>query len=155
MRKLAPVLLAAVLLLSACSTTASPEADSETPAPSASAVETPAAVAPAETTPPAEPAAPAPSANDKTDFIVAALAPELQALVVSADQPEVGRINVYTTIVDPQGDNGSAEANSALAICEAVFALDGVDYGAIYKSDGTSFVLFGNPIIAPDGCTEV
>jgi hypothetical protein len=160
MKKLAAVMFAVVLSLSACSSEAAPDAAAGTPTPTASVVETsangtPASVPTAETTAPAEPDAPAPNDSDRTALVLAALPPELQALVITAEQPELGRLNVQTTIEDPRGENGSTAAVSALAICEALVAVDGTEYISIFEADGTTFVLFGHPTLSPDGCTEV
>ncbi|TFD74644.1 hypothetical protein [Cryobacterium psychrophilum] len=131
MKKLVPVVFAAALLLSACSGTAEPvDTSSGTTAPVATVV-------------------------DRTADVSAALSPELAAFVTQAEEPETGRINVSTTIVDPRGSNGSADAVTALAICTAVSQLDGIENVSIYEADGTSLVLFGHPSVPAGKCGEV
>jgi len=87
--------------------------------------------------------------------VSAGLSPETAALVSNATETEAGRISVETTIVDPRGDAGSAEAESALEICEAAAALDGVTYVNVMEADGTTFVLFGHPSVPEGECGEV
>lgn len=77
--------------------------------------------------------------------------------LIQADETEPGRVLVSTTIVDPRGDEGTVEAQSAIAVCEAAVALLGDSAVAVtvYEEDGTTFVLFGHPSV-PDGeCGEV
>lgn len=73
--------------------------------------------------------------------------------VSAAEEVEPGRIEVTTTIVDPRGDAGSAEAAAAIAICEAAVGL-GATYVSVLEADGTTFVLYGHPTYGPT-CTEV
>lgn len=80
--------------------------------------------------------------------------------VTEAIETEPGRLEVRTTIVDPRGDDGSPAARQALAVCEAavdLLARRGADEPrvAVMEDDGTTFVLFGHPLV-PDGeCGEV
>ena len=126
-----PLAIAATLLLSACSSGASAPAESEAPAASSTV------------------------AADRTAELQAALSPDAAELVVAAAEPEVGRVNVETTIVDPRGDAGSAEAASALAICEAAAHLDEVTYVSVAEADGSTFVLYGHPSVPEGACGEV
>lgn len=102
--------------------------------------------------------APAPTSTD------AAAAPtsvdrtaELQQVagdqVLKAVETEPGRIEVSTSIVDPRGDDGSAEAQAAIAICQAAVGL-GATYVSVLEEDGSTFVLYGHPTYG-DVCTEV
>lgn len=76
-------------------------------------------------------------------------------VIVKAEETEPGRISVETSLVDPKGTDGSAEAQTAIQICEATAALDGVTYVSVLEKDGTSFVLFGHPAVAEGECAEV
>jgi hypothetical protein len=113
------------------------------------------APAPAETTAPAPPAATTPAAsNDLTDT-VKTLADKDGEVITSAIEEEPGRIVVETTLVDPRGKDGSPEAKRALAICEMLASKDDVNYVNIKESDGTSWVLFGHPMVTEGECGEV
>ncbi len=128
------------------STAAAPVTVDPTPTPSP----TP---APATTTEPApEPVATAPAKTfvDQIRDDVGSYA----NLITSAEETEPGRIEVGTSIVDPRGDNGSPEAQQAIAICEAVMIATGASYVNVAEEDGTTFVLAGHPTYGPD-CTEV
>lgn len=73
--------------------------------------------------------------------------------VVSATETEPGRYEIQTSIVDPRGAAGSAEAVDAIAICEAVVKL-GATYVSVLEEDGTTFVVYGHPRYG-DVCTEI
>lgn len=64
--------------------------------------------------------------------------------VTSATETEPGRIEVDTTIADPRGGAGSAEAVAAIAVCNAVLSL-GVTHVTVREADGTTFVVAGHP----------
>lgn len=79
--------------------------------------------------------------------------------VTAATETEPGRLEVETDLVDPRGDDGSPEAQTAIEICEVAVSLledDGVEkpYVAVMEQDGTHWVLHGHPAY-PNGCTEV
>lgn len=131
MKRFFPLAIAATLLLSACSSGAAAPAK-----PEASIASSAVAV-------------------DRTADLQATLSPDTAELVVTAAEPEAGRVNVETTLVDPRGDAGSAEAESALVICEAAAHLDGVTYVSVAEADGTTFVLFGHPSVPEGECGEV
>ena len=120
---LAVLTAAAALTLTACSSTG--EADT---------MPTTTATTPATTT-----------AIDRTADLTAANpdAPWL-ATLTTATETEPGRVEVATTITDPRGDNGSPEAQEAIAVCQATVALlgDTAVYVRVLESDGTSFVLY-------------
>ena len=128
MNKFLPVAAIAVLLLSACS--------SNEPAPAASVSAPVAAV-------------------DRTADVTAALDVAGAAAITSAEETEPGRVVISTSIVDPRGDNGSAEAVLAVSICDVVSAMPGVEHVSIMEADGTTFVLFGHPSVPAGACAEV
>jgi hypothetical protein len=74
--------------------------------------------------------------------------------VTAATETEPGRLQLDTTIVDPRGEAGSAEALEALGLCEQAKAIPGVTDVSVMEADGTSFVLAGHPSYGDD-CTEV
>jgi len=126
LKLITPLAVAAVLLLSACSTT---------PA-----------------TPPV-PVATVAAATDRTTDVVAVLGEDAAAAVESAEETEPGRITVHTSIVDPRTDTGSPEALLALSICAAVSNTGSWTHVNVMEADGTHFVLYGHPS-APDTCVE-
>jgi len=77
------------------------------------------------------------------------------AAITKAEETEPGRISIETTLVDPRGEDGSAEAKKAIEICEATKDLDGVTYVNVSEKDGTSWVLFGHPSMPKGECSEV
>ncbi|WP_146071722.1 hypothetical protein [Cryobacterium sp. Y50] len=130
MKILAPLAIVAALLLSGCS---SSPADSE----------------PQETAPVAE------SGVDVTADVTAGLDADTAALVTSAEEVAPGELEIETSIVDPRGDNGSAEALSAITICEAATNLEGTTFVRVAEDDGTSFVMYSpDSPAALDQCTE-
>ncbi|WP_194521987.1 hypothetical protein [Cellulosimicrobium sp. JZ28] len=74
-------------------------------------------------------------------------------VVTKATETEPGRIEVETTIADPRSDAGSAEAQSAIVVCEAVKGL-GAEHVSILEADGSTFVVAGHPSYG-EACTEV
>ncbi|MGW9416310.1 MULTISPECIES: hypothetical protein [Cellulosimicrobium] len=74
-------------------------------------------------------------------------------VVTKATETEPGRIEVETTIADPRSDAGSAEAQSAIAVCEAVKGL-GAEHVSVLESDGSTFVVAGHPSYG-EACAEV
>lgn len=80
--------------------------------------------------------------------------------ITAVVETEPGRVEVRTTIVDPRGDDGSPAARQAIAVCEAAVDLltergAKKPYVSVMEEDGTTFVLFGHPMV-PDGeCGEV
>lgn len=127
---------AVVLLLVACGSSPEedPPAGPDTPVP-----------VPAETTAGFEPV-------DRTDEVTEGAGDD-GGLVTSATETEAGRIEVATSIVDPRTE-GSPEAASAVAICEAAVAV-GAEYVSVLEEDGTSFVLYGHPSVPAGECAEV
>lgn len=75
--------------------------------------------------------------------------------VTKAEESEPGRISVETSLVDPRGEDGSAEARQAIEICEAAAGIEGVTYVSVLEKDGTSWVLFGHPSVPTGKCAEV
>lgn len=75
--------------------------------------------------------------------------------ITKAEETEPGRISVETSLVDPRGEDGSAEAKQAIEICEAAAGLDGVTYVSVLEEDGTSWILYGHPMAEDGECTEV
>jgi hypothetical protein len=66
---------------------------------------------------------------------------------------------VATSITDPRGAAGSAEAQPAIEVCEGTFAWLQAQGTAepkvsVMEADGTAFVVHGHPSY-PDGCTEI
>lgn len=90
--------------------------------------------------------------EDRTEEVRAASG-DWAPSVHRAIETEPGRITVETTISDPRGENGSQQAQAAIAICEAAVSL-GAAHVVVYEADGTSFVLYGHPAYG-DVCTEV
>ena len=81
----------------------------------------------------------APSGEDITAEIVAALQPVDAAMVTSAAR-DGNAIDVQTTIVDPRGDDGSPEAVQAVAICDQVLAaFPETSSISVLEADGTTF----------------
>jgi hypothetical protein len=74
-------------------------------------------------------------------------------VVTKATETEPGRIEVETTIADPRSDAGSAEAQSAIAVCEAVKGL-GAEHVSVLEADGSTFVVAGHPSYG-EACAEV
>ncbi|MEV8029053.1 hypothetical protein [Cellulosimicrobium funkei] len=74
-------------------------------------------------------------------------------VVTKAIETEPGRIEVETTIADPRSDAGSAEAQSAIAVCEAVKGL-GAEHVSVLEADGSTFVVAGHPSYG-EACAEV
>ena len=140
----ATLVAATVLALAGC--TSDPVS---TPDVSASATTTVTSTPTADSAPTVVTSAPAAAAIDRT-VELRALAGEA---VVMAEEVEPGRIEVTTSIVDPRGDSGSAEAVAAIAICEATVGL-GANYVSVLEADGTTFVLYGHPSYGAT-CTEV
>ncbi len=78
------------------------------------------------------------------------------ASVTIAIQTEPGRVTVETTLVDPRGDDGSPEAQTAIAVCEATVALDStITNVTVAEQDGSSWILFGHPSVPVGECGEV
>ena len=75
------------------------------------------------------------------------------SVVTTATQVEESRVEVETTIADPRTGPGSAEAQQAIAVCEAALAL-GVTKVSVFEADGTTFVVAGHPAYG-EACTEV
>ena len=111
-----------------------------------------------------------PSASDNTratgrdwtaELVNAAAGEPWADAITSAVETEPGRLEVSTTIVDPRGDDGSPEAQLAIAVCEAaVGLLEGAGAGegayvAVFEDDGTHFVLYGHPRVTEGECTEI
>lgn len=62
-------------------------------------------------------------------------------LVESAEQEgEAGHMEIQTTILDPRGEDGSAAAAKAVAICEAVVAELAPAGLRVLEGDGSTFV---------------
>lgn len=149
------VALSAAVLLAGC---AAPEDETvettPTPTPTAEATTEP---APTETTETETAAA----ETDWTDDLVAAGSGQPWAdQVTSAIETEPGRMEISMTIVDPRGEDGSPEAQQAVAACEAAVDLL-EDAGAaevnvaVFEDDGTHFVLYGHPRVTEGECGEV
>lgn len=92
------------------------------------------------------------TADVKAELAEAAAA---AALVTRATETEPGRIEVETSIVDPRGDDSSPEAQIAVQVCEMTSKLPDVNYVNVKEVDGTSFVLFGHPLVPEGECGEV
>lgn len=80
--------------------------------------------------------------------------------LTAATITEPGRLEVATTLVDPRGDDGSPEAQEAIAICEAAVSLledqDVSDpYVSVLEDDGTTWILYGHPMVPEGECGEV
>lgn len=78
-------------------------------------------------------------------------------VVTKAEEVQTGRLNVSTSIVDPRGANGSPAAQQAIQVCEAAVALlgGGDVHVSVYEADGTTFVLYGHPMVTAGTCGEV
>lgn len=113
-------------------------------------------------TPEPTPTAEAPAPVDRTAELLAANpdAPWATSLA-SVLEVEPGRVDVATTIADPRGDDGSPEAQTAIAVCQATVTLlgDTGTYVRVYEADGTSFVLYSVDALPMDlpsnECVEV
>lgn len=85
--------------------------------------------------------------------------PDLAALrtvtmdVVHLEQPEPGAWIISTLIVDPRGDDGSAEARLAIAVCERAVEL-GATRVSVLERDDSTFVVYGHPSYG-NVCTEI
>lgn len=80
--------------------------------------------------------------------------------ITAAVEQELGRYLVSTSIADPRGADGSAEARSAIALCQAVRDnRAGAAYVRVDERDGTAFVIWqpGGKVAgkSTDECTEV
>lgn len=90
-----------------------------------------------------------------TEKIKEALPPNLSSLVKSAKEPELGKVQIETSIVDPRGGiSGSLQAQQAIEICNAI-SLQGYNKVSVMEDNGTSFVLFGHPSYPEKTCSEV
>ena len=98
---------------------------------------------------------PAATSVDRTADVKAELTEPTAALVTRVTETEPGRIEVETTIVDPRGDDSSQEAQIAVQVCEITATLPNVNYVNVKEADGTSFVLFGHPLVPNGECGEV
>jgi hypothetical protein len=105
----------------------------------------------------APPAPAAPSGVDRTAELKSANASAAWIdQVTLAEETEPGRLEIATTIVDPRGEEGSAEAQLAIGVCEAGVTIlgAGATVVSVLEQDGTSFVLFGHPSAPAGRCTE-
>lgn len=128
----APTVTVTVSAVPSPSATPSPKATptpASTPIPTPSLTPTPAASAP-----------PVPTDVDRTAD-VRSVAGER---VTRATENYPGEFVVYTDIVDPRGDDGSAEALEAIAICESVRSQLGGTNISVREADESTFVTF-NP----------
>lgn len=80
--------------------------------------------------------------------------------VTAATATEPGRLEIDTTLVDPRSEGGSPESQTAIEICEAGVALlsgEGTEapYVSVLESDGTTWVLYGHPMVPAGECGEV
>lgn len=72
--------------------------------------------------------------------------------VTSAIQTDPNRVEVDTTIVDPRGENGSPEAQQAIAICQGTVAWL-QEQGAVephvrvMEADGTTFAVYSQTAV--------
>lgn len=143
------LLLLAVLLLAGC---AAPEPTIVYVETTVTATPTPAVTPTPTPTAPAAAVAPAPA--DVTGKVRDA-SPALESYVKSATSSEAGRVVVESFLVDPRGENGSAEALLALRLCSDVVAnMSGVSYVSIMENDGSTWILYGHPSYGST-CTEV
>lgn len=147
-RLLLPVSLVGALALVGCSGT---EESTPTVTASAQAVESPSP----SLTPTSSQAPSADGSSDLLDQLRAALPADLAAEVTSAELESGSFARVATTLVDPRGDDGSPAAQQAIAICEAAAALEGVTDVNVAEADGTSWILFGHPMVPEGACGEV
>ncbi|MEV8497148.1 hypothetical protein [Micrococcus luteus] len=72
--------------------------------------------------------------------------------VKGVKSPEEGRVEISTDLKD-SGDTGSADAQTAVKICETASKVPGVTYVNVTETDGTSWVLFGHPRYPAGECT--
>jgi hypothetical protein len=79
----------------------------------------------------------------------------LSSLIKSATETEPGRLVIKSTVVDPRGAMGSEPAQQAIKICEAVDKAFGYDSISVMENDGTTFVLYGHPMVPAGECGEV
>lgn len=161
MRRNLVVGMFAVVLLAGCSTSAeeTPASDSQVAVDTSTPVASPAPSEEPSITEASEPAEePATvSKPDRTQQLKDAN-PGASWLdyVTTAIETEPGRVTVETTLVDPRGDDGSPEAETAIAICEAAVALDStITNVTVAEQDGTSWILFGHPLVPVGECGEV
>lgn len=112
---------------------------------------------PTVTTVPASAAAPAADVDKTAEFKAANTGAPWIDQVTAATETETGRVRIDTTVVDPKGEDGSAPAKKAIAICEAAVASFGPSYTniSVMEQDGTHFVLYGHPSVPKGACTEV
>ena len=71
-----------------------------------------------------------------------------------------GRLEIYTSLVDPRGDDGSPEAQQAIVICEAGVEFMSQDAEedptiSVYEADGTNWILYNHPAVEAGECGEV
>lgn len=151
-RLLLPVSLVGALALVGCS---GAEESTPTATASAQAVELPSPSLTPTPTPTPSQAPSADGSSDLLDQLRAALPADLAAEVTSAELESGSFARVATTLVDPRGDDGSPAAQQAIAICEAAAALEGVTDVNVAEADGTSWILFGHPMVPEGACGEV
>lgn len=116
----------------------SPEAPESTPTPTASASATVAS-------------SPTMEVLDHTDVLRSKIEP-LADLIISAEQ-NGNQIEVKTSIVDPRGDDGSEEAEQAVAICREARELDESASVLVTELDGTVFAKY-QPNAGDSRCSE-
>lgn len=147
--------LLAVLLLAGCAAseptvTVAEKTATASPMPTVTPTATPSPTL----TPTEPPAAVAPVPVDVTAEVRDA-SPALESYVKTATSAEAGRVTVESYLVDPRGEDGSAEALLALRLCSDVVAnMSGISYVSIMENDGSTWVLYGHPSYG-NTCTEV
>lgn len=80
---------------------------------------------------------------------------ELASAVTSAELEGGSFLRIATTLVDPRGDDGSPAAQQAISICEQARTIEGVEDINLAEADGTSWILFGHPLLPAGACGEV
>lgn len=93
--------------------------------------------------------------KDVTEQIKETVKQDVRSLVTKAQETEPGRLVVYTTIVDPRGEDDSVAAWRALRICNGIVHGGGYEHISVMEYDRTTFVLYGHPSVPVGECGEV
>ncbi|MER8026914.1 hypothetical protein [Glutamicibacter protophormiae] len=96
--------------------------------------------------------------QDSAEKVVTAdvqkIAKDVSEYVVKATETEPGRFSVETSIVDPRGADGSMPALQAVRLCNLVTQNFDAKYVSILEDDGTTFAVYGSPMVNGGECGE-
>jgi len=76
----------------------------------------------------------------------------IEKVLIETD--DSNRLQVWTSLADPRGDNGSAVAQQAIEICRTLAAKFSSAAGSVFEADGSTWVVLNHPTYGDD-CAEV